>query len=319
MGDSTSDSRTSLHTHAIGSVLVLALAATLWSLNGALIKLINEGGAGPDGITIAFYRSLIAGVFLWPLTRGKWQTLRRSEISGSLGSPSRFPRPEAVLCLVFFTLMTVCFVMATTMTEAASVTILQYTSTFWVFALSPMILKEKPRSSDVRILALALVGVVIVFSGGPSAGLVGLFVALASGLFFSLLTMMIRRLRDADSAAVTVFNNLGSAVLLLPVVLFAGGLAVSSRNLWLLLLLGVVQFGIPYYLYSLGLARVPAYQAALVTMLEPVLVPVWAFLAVGEKPPSATMIGGGVILVALVLFVNAARTARNTRTVDAGS
>lgn len=294
----------------IVGIVLITLAAVLWSLNGALIKVINAGGQGPDGFTIAFYRSLVAGLFLFPLARRKWQSLLPDAGHSKQGLQTYIPRPTANWCMVFFTLMTVSFVVANTMTEAANVIILQYTSTFWVFGLSPMILKEKPRSSELWILALAFSGIVIIFAGDARADLDGLVIALASGLFYALLTMMIRRLRDVDSAALTVFNNLGSAALLLPVVLIAGDLVVEGRSIMFLLFMGVVQFGIPYYLYTLGLVRVPAYQAALITMLEPVLVPIWAFLVVGEQVPRMTIYGGAVILTALLLFVNAARRAR---------
>jgi DME family drug/metabolite transporter len=85
--------------------------------------------------------------------------------------------------------------------------------------------------------------------------------------------------------------------------LLVGDLGVSTRALVYLLIMGVVQFGVPYYLFTLGLARIPAYQGALITLAEPVLVPVWTYLAVGERVPPATLAGGGVILVALVLFL----------------
>jgi drug/metabolite transporter (DMT)-like permease len=106
---------------------------------------------------------------------------------------------------------------------------------------------------------------------------------------------------------VTVLNNLGSALLILPIAVGVGGLALSGRSLVLLVIMGVVQFGIPYYLYTVGLVRVPAYQAAFITMAEPVLVPVWTYLAVGESVPFTTKIGGGIILVALALFIMSAR------------
>lgn len=287
-------------------IVFLLLASLLWSLNGALIKLLFEGGQGADPVAIAFYRSLFAGLFLLPLARGKWRTL-----GGSKGGlPRRGIRPTAVWCVVVFTLMTACFVIANTKTESANAIILQYTSTFWIFALSPWFLRERARTGDLWILGLAMVGIAIIFAGNASTDLGGLTIALASGLFFGLLTMMIRRLRDSAPAALTVFNNLGSAVLLLPFAWGMGSLLLSSRALFLLILMGIVQFGTPYYLYTLGLARVPAYQASLITMLEPVLVPVWTYMAVGERVPPTTLIGGAVILTALVLFVLAAQRTR---------
>jgi len=324
----------STHSHAAyAGIILIVVASLLWSLNGALIKLVSDEGRGPGGVAIACYRSLVGGLFLLPIA---WHRCRTRP-----GAAAVLTRPSALWCVVFFTLMTLCFVMANTMTQAASVIVLQYTSTFWIFGLSPLLLKEKPRSSDFWILGLALVGIVVIVFGpsvsaqwtidgtpiseaasvsvpaAPGGTLPGMGVALASGLFYALLTLMIRRLRDADPATVTVMNNLGSAVLLFPLLLAVGGLSLSTRSLWLLIFMGIVQFGLPYYLYTLGLARIPAYQAALITLLEPVLVPVWAVLVIGqsEMPPVWTIVGGGVILFALLLFVNAARQPNRAATV----
>ena len=80
----------------------------------------------------------------------------------------------------------------------------------------------------------------------------------------------------------------------------------------MLVVMGIVQFGVPYYLYSLGLMRVPAYQAALIITIEPVLNPAWTYLAVGEKVPVWTAVGGSIILLALVIFVWRARRGTST-------
>ncbi len=205
--------------------------------------------------------------------------------------------------------MTVCFVLANTKTKAANVIILQYTSTFWIFALSPLLLRERPRRGDVWILGLAMGGIAIIFAGNAATDLAGLLISLSSGLFFGLLSLMIRQMRDSDSAAVTVLNNLGAAFLLLPLVLLFSSLAVPAKAWLWIALLGVVQFGLPYYFYTLGLARVPAYQAALITLIEPVLVPAWTYLAVREGIGLSTIVGGAVILTALILFILTTRKA----------
>ena len=287
-------------------IALLFLAGTLWSLNGALIKLVIAEENPPHGVTIAFYRSLIAGVFLAPLAFGKARSLTRPDGIRLLWRL----RPAAAACVVFFTLMTACFVIATTMTAAANAIILQYTSTFWIIGLSPMILHERAARRELWTVALAMIGIAVIFAGGASTSLAGLIIALAAGFFYALETMMIRRMRDSDSAAVTVLNKLGSAALLLPAVCIVGSFQVSRRALILLAIMGIVQFGLPYYLYTLGLARVPAYRAALITMIEPVLVPVWAYIAVGEVVEKPTIAGGAMILAALLAFVWTARRRR---------
>ncbi|MEK6676029.1 MAG: DMT family transporter [Planctomycetota bacterium] len=289
-------------------IFFLILAAVLWSLNGALINLVYEDGHGPHGVTIAFYRSLFAGLFLWPLAHGKFKTLRG--VGPDETSP-RGIRPAVFCCVLAFVSMTTCFVVANTMTEAANAIILQYTSTFWVFGLATLITGETPSRGELPVLALAGVGVSIIFLGGLWAGdrtnLAGLGIALGAGLFYGLLTLLLRRVRECDAAAITVVNNLGSAILLFPIVLVVGDVWLSTRAWWILMLMGAVQLGLPYYFFSLGLARVPAHQAALITMLEPILVPIWAYLAVKQPVPPQTVIGGGVILAALLLFIASKR------------
>jgi len=295
--------------YVIGVLLLLA-AALFWSLNGVLIKTISGTGAPP--VVIAFYRSLFAGLILLPLgSRGLHTVVRLGKARSRTGGDStaavpgrrwRYVRPALAWCIVFFTLMTLCFVVANTLTEAANAIILQYTSTFWIFLLSPLILHEQPRRSDIWVLLVAGVGILVIFIGNGSGNLLALSIALGAGLFFGLLTMMIRQMRDADSAAVMVMNNLGSALLLLPLMLWTGHGELTLKAWLFLVLIGVVQFALPYYLYTLGLRFVPAYQAGLLTLLEPVLVPVWTWLALGEIVPRPTYIGGAIILAALFLY-----------------
>lgn len=286
-------------------VLLLVVAALLWSLNGAFIKFINASGGGPSGLAIAFYRSLFAGVFLLPFG---W-----SRLGSILGTPSQPAHAQsgvaiAAACVTSFTLMTTCFVIANTMTQAANAIILQYTSTLWVFLLSPLLLREAPDQRERWLLILAMIGIGIIFAGNASTDLAGLLIALAAGLFYGLLTLLLRKLRYADPAAVTVMNNLGAAVLLLPPLLVAGGFGQTPRIYALLALMGVVQFGVPYLLFSMALRRVPAHRAALLTVIEPLLVPLWTYLAVRETVSAYTIAGGVAILAALAVMTVRARS-----------
>lgn len=298
--------------YTIGVALVFG-AAMLWSLNGSLIKILMECEDPPSGLAIAFYRSLFAGLFFVPFGCRKLHTLKRPA-----GRKGPWLRTSALACVVFYAMMTVSFVVANMKTEAANAIILQYTSTFWIFILSPLLLHERPRRKDIWILLVAVGGIAVIFAGEAGTDLIGLLIALVSGVTYALLTMMIRRLRDCDSAAVTVVNNLGSALLIVPFALLFGGLGVTPKVAAILLFMGVVQFGLPYYLYARGLVRIPAYHAALITMAEPILVPVWAYLAVGEEVPLMTFVGGGIILFALVCFILSGPARRRTEQRDEG-
>jgi DME family drug/metabolite transporter len=270
---------------------VLVVTAALWSLNGPLIKLLTQGEDGLDGVAIACCRSLLGGLVFAPFAMRHASTLRRV----SIGWP--------IFSVLMFTLMTVCFVIATTMTAAANAVILQYTSPLWVFLLSPLLLKEKPGRSEGAALIIALVGIVVICGGKQPAGGAGLIVALGSGFGYGALTVALRGLRSVHPVAVASMNTLGSGLLLVPAVLLTSTFAMTLEQVGLVLLLSIVQFALPYVLFSWALQRVEAHRASIIVLLETVLNPLWTYLVIGEVVPHATLLGGPLILLSVVVWI----------------
>jgi len=271
------------------AIVALVAAAGLWSLNGPLIKVM--GATGTPAVSIAFYRSLLGGLVFLPMALRERRTLR--------DVPLRLP----IACVLAFTLMTVCFVIATAQTAAANAIILQYTSPVWVFLLSPLLLREPAGRGETVMLALAMVGVGIIFFGSAATDLLGLSVALLSGLGYGALTVLFRGLARVDAGASVAINMLGSALLLAPAVAIWGTFALDGRQLGLALLLGVVQFSFPYLLFAWALKRIAAQRASLIVLLETVLNPLWTWLIVGERVPAATLLGGPLILASAVVWI----------------
>jgi len=272
----------------------LLLCALLWSLNGPLIKLLHQpeaGRPGVAGVTIALYRSLIGGLVFLPTAVRHRRELCRMHWGWPLAS------------VLTFTLMTACFVIATTQTAAANAIILQYTSPIWVFALSPVVLGEQPRLLDGLWLLLAMVGVGVILAGGWQTDLRGLLIALGSGAGYGSLTVVLRGLRPVRPSVVVALNFIGSALLLLPAALAGASLALTPQQWALTLLLGIVQFSVPYALFSWALQRVRAHQAALIVLLEAVLNPLLTWLIVGEPVPRPTLLGGPLILLSVAGWV----------------
>jgi DME family drug/metabolite transporter len=271
---------------ARGAALVLVVCAALWSLNGPLIKLADQ--AGVDGVTIACYRSLLGGFVFLPLA---WRQQRKA--------PQPLPWKRLGFAVATFTLMTGSFVVANTLTAAANAILLQYTAPLWVFLLSPLLLKETPHRRDALILAVSLVGIFVIFAGNASTDLPGLLLGLTSGVGFGLLTIQLRGLRDVRPLTVAAANALGSGLLLLPLAAIWGVLLLNGQQWALLLTLALVQFTLPYVLYSWALQRIAAHRAALIILFEAVLNPLWTWLLVAEVPPMATFVGGPLILAGI--------------------
>jgi drug/metabolite transporter (DMT)-like permease len=156
-----------------------------------------------------------------------------------------------------------------------------------------------------------MVGVGILFFGSFQGGeRLPLVMGLGSGLLFGLFLLWLRHIRDSDPVAVTAVNNAGVALLAGFVLLFVhpqelllvprafeGGASLKAAGL--LALMGCIQIAAPYVLFSYGLQRIPAVEASLLALVEPLLNPVWVAIGVGEVPTLPTLIGGGLIVAAL--------------------
>ncbi len=198
----------------------------------------------------------------------------------------------------------VSFVAANKLTTAASTIFLQGSFPLYVLLLGPRLLGEPTRRGDLLFVAAIALGLSMFFFGteAPIATapdpLRGNLLAVGSGFCLALTVMGLRWLSrsgiEGASASALVAGNATAFLVCLPLV---GPLPAGSARDWtIILFLGVGQLGVAYLLLSRGMRRVPALEASLLLMLEPVLNPVWAWLVHGERPGTGSLAGGGIIL-----------------------
>jgi drug/metabolite transporter (DMT)-like permease len=261
-------------------------AAFLWSLAGVFIKFLPL-----PPLTIVFYRSLFAGLFFLIF-------FERSH---------GWPAGALLLSVASYTAAISSFVAANKLTTAANAIVLQYTAPIFVFLIVGFLFRERIGVSTWAALATGMTGIIIIFAG--SAGqpdFAGVGVALLSGVLFSLYMISLRFLKSVPPASLTCFTNLACCLLLLPFV--AGELSLSRAECAVIAVMGVVQLGIPYWLFSRAVQQIPVHEASLIVLIEPVLNPVWVALAVGELPALPTLVGGVLILAGLALRYGRGRT-----------
>jgi drug/metabolite transporter (DMT)-like permease len=265
--------------HHRTAVLLLLATAVMWSLGGVLVKSIEWPSMAKAGA-----RSAIGAVvlFLW---------LRRQ---------TRFTwRPAQLGAAVAYSATVTFFVIGNDRTTAANTIFLQYTGPIYVALLSPWVLGERARRSDWLCIAIALAGIALFFRDQFSPrGLSGIFCALASGLAYGVMIVLLRKERDASPASALLLGNLLTAVIGLP---FAIGHPLPPAQAGMIVVLGVVQLGLPYLLFSIAIQRVTALEAVLLPMLEPILNPLWVALARGERPGPWSLAGGCLVLGAVVV------------------
>lgn len=261
------------------AVLGLILASLMWSLGGVLIKLVNWSPVGIAGV-----RSAIAALVLWPFARRTRPSWSRAEIGGALAY-------AATLLL---------FVTATKTTTAANAIVLQYTSPIYVALFSNWFLGERILGVDWLATITVLGGMALFFFDQLSpTGLVGNCIGIVSGMTMAVMVMFFRKQRDGSVIWSVLLGNIVTAAAALPFV--TRGLPHDLRSWGGLLILGVVQLGLPFVLYSYSIRHVTALEAILVSVLEPVLNPVWVMLCVGEVPGRWSLLGALLVLVTVTL------------------
>jgi drug/metabolite transporter (DMT)-like permease len=191
-------------------------------------------------------------------------------------------------------------VSALTLGTAANAIWLQYTAPMWMYLASVWWLGEPADRRSSGALAFGLCGVaVIVWGGWQEEQLAVVAIALGSGLAYAGVMVCLRLLRDLSPRWLTVLNHLCAALVLVP---FVWHSAVPTRpQLGVLLLYGAVQMAIPYWLVARGLRAVSPQEAGIITLLEPLLNPIWAYFVSPqtETPSPYTLAGGTLILGAL--------------------
>jgi len=267
-----------------GLLFILA-AAIVWSANSVLIKSLDLSGP-----LIAGMRAAFAGVFYAAFIRPKklvwnWKLL---------------------LTLCVFTIQSACIVIAVKKTSAAIAIGMQFTAPIWIYAFSRV--KGCPfyfrRALPLYILAAGVV--VSMFSRAESVTLEGNLLALSTGFWFALLTLLNKDAGKENPIGLVSLENLFMAAVILPIFCWdsLADLAALDATSWIVLAaLGIGQFGLGYVLYTVGLRHTTSAHASMISPLEMVLSPLWVALFIGERPDLAGLIGFGLIAAGIALEI----------------
>ena len=269
--------------------LLVAAAAVVWSTSGFFAK--APQFADWPGPVLAFWRAAFACVVLWPL-------VRRPQWSWKL-----------IPMAATFALMNYTYLTAMAKGSAANAIWLQFTAPIWVLLAGVLLFGEKATRRDLGLLVLSVAGVgVILFYESRGTSLEAVLWGLASGLFYAGVVLSLRNLRSMDATWLAAVNHTVTAAALAPLAM--APLWEGSRSSvplpggiqWALLAgFGILQMGLPYVLFTRGLRSIPSHEGANIGLLEPLLVPVWVYVAWGHPPAWWTLVGGGLILVGLLL------------------
>lgn len=278
-------------------VLFCLAAAVLWSTSGFFAG-VPEFSIWPieqRGGVLAFWRACFALVLLLPLVRRvswHWRMLPM---------------------MVCFAAMNWTYLTALVGGPPANAIWLQNLAPAWVMLFSLAVYREPVERRDWWMLGLCIGGVLFIVAmqlllAPPSERNYwwAPWLAISSGILYACVILSLRHLRAHDSAWLIALNHLATAATMLPLLLWHESALPSGKMWWWLAGLGMLQMGMPYWLFAQGLRTTPGHIASLITLLEPLLLPIWIHLAWSGSPnyappPWWTWVGGGLILAGLVL------------------
>jgi drug/metabolite transporter (DMT)-like permease len=258
------------------------LAPLLWSSSALFVKILPFAP-----IPLAAARSLIAGLALAPFWRFR---------------NFRFT-PELAVLVLSYTVTVGCYITALRLTTAANAIALQSTAPIWVLGLTWMA-ERRVRWLLAPPVGLVLVGVVVMLAEPAKAmanprGVEGNAIALVAGAAFGLFSFYLPRV-NLPAAGRIGLSNLGAGI-----VLFLASpqafLAMHPTSLeWVgLLYLGAIQIAMATMFFAAAMVRLSVMQVSVLSLLEPILSPVWVYVAIGERPSTYGLAGGLCILAGI--------------------
>lgn len=266
-----------------GAVLV-AGGALAWSSSGLIVRM-----TATDAWSTLFWRSVFATLFLLV-----YVALR--DRGAAFAGFRKLGLPGLGVAVSFATSMG-CFIIALKETAVANVLIFQAAAPFVAALLGWLWLGERVSRSGAAAIAATMVGILVMVSDSVEKGrLYGDALSAIMGISFAIMVVLARRHRDVPMTAATCLATALTGIVSLP---FAT-LAVAPGDLALLAVFGIGQMGLGLIMFTAGVRLIPAADAGLITVLEVILAPLWVWLAFGEDPGARALIGGSIVLAALV-------------------
>ena len=269
------------------ALLLLICANFLWSIAGVFTRHLDSA----KSFEVTFWRSLFCALTLiiwFVYTRGLAGATAYVRASGKPGLIS------GAMWAIMFT----CFMIALTLTSTANTLIVNALSPLFATLLAWAVLKIFVPGRTWMAILVAFFGIIIMFANQTGGGWLGTIIAFGVPVASAINIVTLKKTgAHVDLAPAVLTGALISCAITLPLSL---PLAASMKDVTLLAILGIFQLGIPCVMMVRASAHLAAPELALLGLLEVIMGPLWSWLGAGEVPAGSTLVGGAIVLTALV-------------------
>ena len=273
--------------HKLPGPLLVFLGALSLSFGGLIVKSFE----GANLWQILFWRSiffiLVVSIFLILTYRKKLlNAFLSSGIPGLVGG--------LILSTGFCG-----YVFAMYNTTVANTNFIIQTQTIFLAIFGYFFLKEKISKITLVSIVLAISGIMLMvgssLSPGQTSGNIAAFIMPVS---FAILILIIRKYPNVDMVPLQLIAGIIAMII---GYLVAGKISISLYDIYLGFLAGFFQLGFGFILITIGARRTPSAMVGIIMLTEAVLGPLWAWLFINEKPPLIAIIGGSIVIFAVLL------------------
>jgi drug/metabolite transporter (DMT)-like permease len=264
-----------------GVLLVLA-ATVLWSLAGLFARLVSH----LDVWTVMGWRALLGSASISVVGLIQWR-------AGRLDEPFAFGKLSPVVALLAMIAISA-YTASVMTTTIADVLIIYATLPFVAAAIGYLVNRERVSHRTLIASGAALAGIAVMVASELGSGrLLGQALSALMTLSFAGMVVLQRRQPGASMTVVNAIGALGSGLF---------GLLNSPRppldlyDMGVLFVFGLTTIGLAFVIFMEGAKLIPSAEAGLISLLDVVLGPFWVFLAFGENPGAATILGGVIVL-----------------------
>ena len=273
-----------------GPFLVFLGAVSL-SFGGLIVKSFE----GSTLWQILFWRSvffiLVVSIFLFiNYKKTVFSALYKSGLPGLIGG--------IILSVGFAS-----YVFAMYETTVANANFIIQTQTLFLAIFGYIFLKEKISKLTLSCIAIAIFGILLMLGGSVSPGqMIGNIVAFIMPISFAILIIIVRKFPEVDMIPLQLVAGIFAAIIGL---LLSPSIMVSSKDIFLGFLAGFFQVGFGFIFITIGARSTPSAFVGIIMLTEAVLGPMWAWMFANENPPIFVLIGGSIVITAVVLqFLN---------------